>query len=190
MEKNAPLAASFRPKNLSEFVGQERIIGPDSWLRQAISEDKVPSLLFWGPPGSGKTTLALIIAKETKAEFVEISATSSGKKDLQLIIERAQQARRLGKKTLLFIDEIHRWNKAQQDALLPQVERGVVTLIGATTENPSFAVVGALLSRVKVVVLEALSEEDLEKIVAQAAKRSGFKGKKDAWDIKRANTNL
>ncbi len=183
MEKNAPLAASFRPKNLSEFVGQERIIGPDSWLRQAISEDKVPSLLFWGPPGSGKTTLALIIAKETKAEFVEISATSSGKKDLQLIIERAQQARRLGKKTLLFIDEIHRWNKAQQDALLPQVERGVVTLIGATTENPSFAVVGALLSRVKVVVLEALSEEDLEKIVAQAAKRSGFKGKKDAWRL-------
>ena len=183
MEKHTPLAASFRPQNLSEFVGQERVIGPDSWLRQAIYEDKVSSLLFWGPPGSGKTTLALIIAKETKAEFVEISATSSGKKDLQQIIERAQQARRLGKKTLLFIDEIHRWNKAQQDALLPQVERGVVTLIGATTENPSFAVVGALLSRVKVIVLEALSEEDLEKIIIQAAKRSGFKGKKDAWRL-------
>lgn len=183
MENHAPLAASFRPQNLSEFVGQERVIGPDSWLRQAISEDKVSSLLFWGPPGSGKTTLALIIAKETKSEFVEISATSSGKKDLQLIIERAQQARRLGKKTLLFIDEIHRWNKAQQDALLPQVERGVITLIGATTENPSFAVNGALLSRVKVVVLEALSEQDLEKIVTQAAKRSGFKGKKDAWRL-------
>lgn len=183
MENHAPLAASFRPQNLSEFVGQERVIGPESWLRQAIKEDKVSSLLFWGPPGSGKTTLALIIAKETKAEFVEISATSSGKKDLQLIIERAQQARRLGKKTLLFIDEIHRWNKAQQDALLPQVERGVITLIGATTENPSFAVNGALLSRVKVVVLEALSESDLEKIVTQAAKRSGFTGKKEAWRL-------
>ncbi len=183
MENHVPLAASYRPQNLSEFVGQERVIGPDSWLRQAIAEDKISSLLFWGPPGSGKTTLALIIAKETKSEFVEISATSSGKKDLQVIIERAQQARRLGKKTILFIDEIHRWNKAQQDALLPQVESGVVTLIGATTENPSFAVNGALLSRVKVVVLEALTEDDLQKVVAQAAKKSGFKGKKDAWRL-------
>lgn len=183
MEKHTPLAASYRPQNLSEFVGQERVIGPDSWLRQAIKEDRISSLLFWGPPGSGKTTLALIIAKETKSEFVEISATSSGKKDLQVIIEKAQQARRLGRKTILFIDEIHRWNKAQQDALLPQVESGVVTLIGATTENPSFAVNGALLSRVKVVVLEALNEEDLQKIVAQAAKKSGFKGKKEAWRL-------
>ena len=169
MNSHLPLAALFRPKSLEEFVGQEKIISPKGWLYQAIKADRVPSLLFWGPPGSGKTTLALIIAKETKAEFVELSATSSGVKDLKVIIERAQSARRLGQKTILFIDEIHRWNKAQQDALLPQVENGVVILIGATTENPSFAVNGALLSRLKVVVLEALSPENLEEIVRRAA---------------------
>ena len=113
-----PLAAFFRPKTLAEFVGQERIAGEDSWLYKAIKSDNVPSLLLWGPPGSGKTTLALIIAKETKAEFVEISATDSGKKDLVKIIDRARESKRLGVKIIVFIDEIRRWNKAQQDVLL------------------------------------------------------------------------
>lgn len=169
MIKDVPLATYFRPKTLGEFVGQEKVIGEKSWLYQAIKNDQVPSLIFWGPPGSGKTTLAFIIAKETKAEFVELSATSSGVKDLKKIVDRAKEGKRLGTKTILFIDEIHRWNKAQQDALLPQVENGTVILIGATTENPSFAVNGALLSRVKVVVLEALSAPSLEAIVSRAA---------------------
>ncbi len=170
MLKDIPLATYFRPKTLDEFVGQEKNISASGWLYQAIKNDKVPSLVFWGPPGSGKTTLAFIIAKETKSEFRELSATSSGVKDLKLIVERAQENKRLGTKTILFIDEIHRWNKAQQDALLPQVENGTITLIGATTENPSFAVNGALLSRVKIVVLEALSAADLETIIKRAAK--------------------
>jgi len=170
MIKDIPLATYFRPKTLSEFVGQENIIKENGWLYQAIKSDKVPSLLLWGPPGTGKTTLAFIIAKETKSEFKELSATSSGVKDLKLIVDRAKESKRLGTKTILFIDEIHRWNKAQQDALLPQVENGTITLIGATTENPSFAVNGALLSRVKVVVLEALSVEDLGIIIKRTAK--------------------
>lgn len=170
MINNVPLATYFRPKNLAEFVGQEKIIGPAGWLYQAIKTDKVPSLIFWGPPGSGKTTLSFIIAKETKADFVEFSATSSGVKDLKKVVDRAKEAKRLGTKTILFIDEIHRWNKAQQDALLPQVENGTIILIGATTENPSFAVNGALLSRSKVIVLEGLTAEDLEKIISRAAK--------------------
>ncbi len=170
MLKDIPLATYFRPKNLGEFVGQEKNIGVGTWLYQAVKNDKVPSLIFWGPPGSGKTTLAFIIAKETKSEFYELSATSSGIKDLKVIVDRAKESRRLGVKTILFIDEIHRWNKAQQDALLPQVENGTITLIGATTENPSFAVNGALLSRVKVIILEALEIVDLEIIVKKAAK--------------------
>jgi putative ATPase len=183
MENNLPLAAFFRPKTLADFVGQQQIIGPDAWLYKAIYSDQVPSLLLWGPPGSGKTTLALIIAKETKSEFIQISATESGKKDLTAIVERARQSKRLGTKTILFIDEIHRWNKAQQDALLPQVENGTITLIGATTENPSFAVNGALLSRVKVVVLESLSEPDLAQVIIKAAKFLGYKAKKDVWGL-------
>ena len=179
MIKNIPLAAYFRPNNLKEFFGQERVISPESWLFLAIKNDKVPSLIFWGPPGSGKTTLASIIAKETKAEFKEFSATSSGVKDLKLVIDQAKEGKRLGLKTILFIDEIHRWNKAQQDALLPQVENGTITLIGATTENPSFAVNSALLSRSKVVVLETLSEEALIKILERALKELGQKLKKD-----------
>lgn len=170
MIKDLPLAAYFRPKTLAEFVGQEKIIGENTWLLQAIKQDRVPSIIFWGPPGSGKTTLAFIIAKETKAEFYELSATSSGVKDLKLIVDRAKESKRLGTKTILFIDEIHRWNKAQQDALLPQVENGTITLIGATTENPSFAVNGALLSRLKVVVLEALNTDNLKLIIKRAAK--------------------
>ncbi len=179
MIKDLPLAAYFRPKNLKEFYGQERVVGPDAWLFASIKNDKVPSLIFWGPPGSGKTTLASIIAKETKAEFKELSATGSGVKDLKIIVEQAREAKRLGMKTILFIDEIHRWNKAQQDALLPQVETGTITLIGATTENPSFAVNAALLSRAKVVVLETLREEDLLKILERALKELKIKVKRD-----------
>ena len=175
MLKDLPLATYLRPNNFKEFTGQEKIIGENTWLYQAIKNDSVPSLIFWGPPGSGKTTLAFIIAKETKAEFVELSATSSGVKDLKIIIDRAKSSKRLGVKTILFIDEIHRWNKSQQDALLPHVENGTVILIGATTENPSFAVNGALLSRVKVAVLEALDQNDLEKIIKRAAFGLKFK---------------
>lgn len=175
MLKDIPLATYFRPKTLAEFVGQEKISGEKSWLYQVIKNDKVPSLIFWGPPGSGKTTLAFIIAKETKAEFVEFSATTSGVKDLKKVVDRAKEGKRLGTKTILFIDEIHRWNKAQQDALLPQVENGTIILIGATTENPSFAVNGSLLSRVKVVVLDALTAADLEKIIGRAAKELKIK---------------
>jgi len=183
MLKSVPLATYFRPKTLSEFVGQEKIIGVNAWLYSAIKNDKVPSLIFWGPPGSGKTTLAFIIAKETKAEFVELSATSSGVKDLRLVTDKAQEARRLGIKTILFIDEIHRWNKAQQDALLPQVENGTIILIGATTENPSFAVNGALLSRTKVVVLEALEIQELEIVLERAAKELKAKVNKEVRSL-------
>jgi len=170
-----PLATILRPDNLKNFFGQEKIIGNNSWLRLAIEKDQVPSLIFWGPPGSGKTTLAFIIARETKAEFKSISATDSGKKDLKEIVERAESNKRLGVKTILFIDEIHRWNKAQQDALLPQVENGVLILIGATTENPSFSVNSALLSRLKVIILEPLDDDDLIKIINRGAKELNLK---------------
>lgn len=175
-----PLAAYLRPKKIEEMVGQVHILKKDAWLFEAIKNDRVPSLIFWGPPGSGKTSLASLIAKETKADFIEIGATESGVKDLKLIIEKARSSRRLGLKTILFIDEIHRWNKTQQDALLPQVENGLLTLIGATTENPSFALNGALLSRLKVVVLDALSEDDLIKIAKRAVKILKIKIKPDA----------
>ncbi len=175
-----PLAAYLRPKKLEEVVGQTHLLQADGWLVQAIKNDRVSSLIFWGPPGSGKTTLASIIAQETKADFVELSATESGVKDLKAIVEKARSGKRLGVKTILFIDEIHRWNKSQQDALLPQVENGTVILIGATTENPSFAVNGALLSRVKVVVLETLNEDELLVIVKRAVKLLKAKIKTDA----------
>jgi len=183
MIEGKPLAVHLRPKTLDEFVGQENVINKESWLYQAIKADRVPSLIFWGPPGSGKTTLAYIIAKETKAEFVELSATSSGVKDLKAVVERAKEGKRLGQTTILFIDEIHRWNKAQQDALLPQVENGVIILIGATTENPSFAVNGALLSRVKVTVLNALSRDDLVDIIKKAAKELKIRANKEAFGL-------
>lgn len=164
------LAEKARPKNLEEFVGQKHLLDVGSFLREAILADRVPSLIFWGPPGSGKTTLAKIIAKETKADFQILSATGSGKKDLIKVISEARVNRQEGIKTILFIDEIHRWNKAQQDALLPVVEDGTITLIGATTENPSFEVNGALVSRSRVLVLEKLTKEEIEQVLKQALK--------------------
>ncbi|MBM4177541.1 replication-associated recombination protein A [Candidatus Gribaldobacteria bacterium] len=165
-----PLADKIRPDNLEGFFGQEDLVGQGKMLKEAILQDKIPSMIFWGPPGSGKTTLAFIIAKQTKSEFKELSAVSSGKKDLQNIIEEAKINNRLGKKTILFIDEIHRWNKAQQDALLPYVERGLVVFIGSTTENPSFEVISALLSRCRVFILKPLTVENLVKIIKNALK--------------------
>ncbi|RJR30865.1 replication-associated recombination protein A [Candidatus Parcubacteria bacterium] len=177
LKKEAPLAERMRPQNLEEFEGQKNIIGPGKLLRQAVEEDQVPSIIFWGPPGSGKTTLARIIAEMTKSSFVQISAVTSGIKDLREIIRSAQERRKYqNKKTILFIDEVHRWNKSQQDALLPYVENGTLILIGATTENPSFEVNSALLSRCRVFVLEALSIHDIESIIKNAIsnKESGL----------------
>jgi len=164
----SPLADRMRPKNFEEFFGQEKLVGEGRLLKRAIEEDKLPSMIFWGPPGSGKTTLAHIIAQRTGSEFVSMSAISSGVKDLRREMERAGELSRLGGRTVLFVDEIHRFNKNQQDFLLPFVERGTVTFIGATTENPSFEVNNALLSRTRVFVLEKLSVEALEGILRRA----------------------
>ncbi|MEA1909549.1 MAG: replication-associated recombination protein A [Patescibacteria group bacterium] len=169
----APLAERMRPKNLSEFFGQQEIIGQKSFLKDAISADNVPSMIFWGPPGSGKTTLAYIISQKTNAEFVQLSAVSSGKADLTKVLGKAKDLQLFSKRTILFVDEIHRWNKAQQDYLLPFVEKGLITLIGATTENPSFEINSALLSRTRVIVLKQLIPEAIEKIVERAIKDEG-----------------
>lgn len=163
-----PLAERMRPKHLADFIGQEKILGEGSFLRHAIEQDQVSSLLFWGPPGSGKTTLARLIAHETKSHFIALSAVVSGKKDLLKIVEGAQATGRLGARTILFVDEIHRWNKSQQDALLPHVEDGTIILIGATTQNPSFEVNAALLSRTRVLVLEKHSSEHLVSLLQAA----------------------
>ena len=168
--KKSPLADRMRPENLDEFLGQEEIVGQGKMLRQAITQDKAPSMIFWGPPGSGKTTLALIIAKQTQADFLKFSAVTSGLKDLREVIKKAQGNEWQNKRTILFIDEIHRWNKIQQDALLPHVEKGLITLIGATTENPSFEVRGALLSRCRVFVLKQLTENQITAISEKAIK--------------------
>ena len=158
----------MRPRSLDEFAGQEHIVGPGHALRRAIESDNVPSMILWGPPGTGKTTLAEIIARMTGAHFASLSAVSAGVADLRKVVAEAQHRRALGKRTVLFIDEIHRFNKAQQDAVLPYVENGTVTLIGATTENPSFEVNSALLSRSRVFVLKSLSDEDVGTIIDRA----------------------
>ncbi|MCU0679320.1 MAG: replication-associated recombination protein A [Planctomycetes bacterium] len=160
----------MRPETLTEFLGQDEIVGEGKMLKQAIEADRVPSMIFWGPPGSGKTTLAYIIAEKTKAEFIRFSAVTSGVKDLKEVIKKARENEIEDRKTILFIDEIHRWNKAQQDALLPHVERGIITLIGATTENPSFEVRSALLSRCRVFVLKQLAKEQIITIIERAIK--------------------
>ncbi len=168
--RDAPLAARMRPRSLGEFVGQREVIGPGSMLRQAAERGSIPSIILWGPPGCGKTTLARLLARQAKATFIQVSAVSSGVADLRRIIEESKARRSAEQRTVLFIDEIHRFNKAQQDVILPHVEEGTVTLIGATTENPSFEVVAPLLSRVRVVRLETLAPEDLDEIIENALK--------------------
>jgi putative ATPase len=169
--QEAPLAARIRPRNFQEFVGQEHIIGEEHVLRKSIEADQLPSIIFWGPPGSGKTTLANIIANATESHFSPLSAVTSGVADLRRVVEEARQRRTMyGQRTILFIDEIHRFNKAQQDAILPYVENGTVTLIGATTENPSFEVIAPLLSRCRVFTLNALGDDEVRGIVERALK--------------------
>jgi putative ATPase len=166
---HAPLAERVRPQTLHEFVGQEHLLGEGKPLRVLIENDQLPSMIFWGPPGSGKTTLARIVARHTEADFFQLNAVSSGVKDVREIIERADANRKhFGKRTILFIDEIHRFNKAQQDALLHSVEDGVLTLIGATTENPSFEVISPLLSRCRLYVLKSLDPIHLNRIIDHA----------------------
>ena len=163
-----PLAARLRPQTLDEFYGQKHLLGEGKVLRRLIESDKISSMIFWGPPGVGKTTLARIIAHRTKANFIDFSAVTSGIKEIKQVMDRAEKSRRFGEKTILFVDEIHRFNKAQQDAFLPFVEKGSIILIGATTENPSFEVNGALLSRCKVFVLQALKTDDLADLLQRA----------------------
>lgn len=165
-----PLAARLRPQNLEEYVGQTHLLGSGKVLRRLIETDQVSSMIFWGPPGVGKTTLARIIANCTKASFIDFSAVTSGIKEIRTVMQQAENNRRYGEKTIVFVDEIHRFNKAQQDAFLPFVEKGSIILIGATTENPSFEVNGALLSRCKVFVLQALKTEELILLLEHALK--------------------
>ena len=167
-QEDQPLAARLRPQTLEEFCGQSHLLGEGKVLRRIIESDKVGSMIFWGPPGVGKTTLARIIANRTKANFIDFSAVTSGIKEIKQVMEQAEKGRRFGEKTILFVDEIHRFNRAQQDAFLPFVEKGSIILIGATTENPSFEVNGALLSRCKVFVLQALKTEELCRLLANA----------------------
>jgi len=186
---NQPLASLLRPKNLDEFVGQSHLVGKDKPLRLAIENHQIFSMIFWGPPGVGKTTLAKIIAKEAQAEIFELSAVSAGKDDIRKIIGQAKQSTPSLYKKILFLDEIHRFNKAQQDFLLPYVESGVLTLIGATTENPSFEVISPLLSRCRVFILNELSDDEVGEIITRAVKILKTKITKDArqWLIKMAN---
>ena len=173
-EKESPLASRLRPTKLEEVVGQQHIIGKDKLLYRAIKADKLQSVIFYGPPGTGKTTLAKVIAQTTSAEFMQINATSAGKKDMEAVIEKAKQLQGMyGKRTILFIDEIHRFNKGQQDYLLPFVEDGTVTLIGATTENPYFEVNGALISRSIIFELKPLEKEDIKTLLHRALEDMG-----------------
>ncbi len=165
-----PLAERMRPQTLDEVIGQTHLLGDTEILRRIVKQKEPVSLILWGPPGTGKTTLARIIAREVEAEFIEISAVTSGKKDVEKIVEHARQNWNLNLRTILFVDEIHRFNKAQQDAFLPHVESGLITLIGATTENPSFEVITPLLSRTRVLVLQPLSKEEIINILKRALK--------------------
>jgi len=171
---SVPLAERIRPKTISEFVGQSHLLGEGKPIRLMIENDTLSSFILWGPPGSGKTTIARIIANQTKSEFFSLNAVSSGVKDVRNVIELAEQNKKIGKRTILFIDEIHRFNKAQQDALLHSIESGLLILIGATTENPSFEVIPALRSRARVFVLNELSKEDLIKIIEFALTKDEF----------------
>ncbi|MCR4314792.1 MAG: replication-associated recombination protein A [Planctomycetes bacterium] len=168
-DEHAPLAERMRPRTFADFVGQQKIVGEGALLRKAIESGELPSIILWGPPGSGKTTLARIVATKTKAFFVPFSAVTSGVKELREVISHAEKRRKFERsRTILFVDEIHRWNKSQQDALLPHVESGLITLIGATTENPSFEINSALLSRCRVFVLESLSDDEIVTLLKRA----------------------
>jgi putative ATPase len=173
-----PLAERMRPEHLDDVVGQEHLVAAGKIVRQIIERKQPTSLILWGPPGSGKTTLARIIARETESEFIELSAVTSGKADVTKVIEHAKANQRLGMRTVLFVDEIHRFNKAQQDAFLPHVEDGTIILIGATTENPSFEVINPLLSRSRVLVLQPLTKDDIVTIIKRTAKREKLTAKR------------
>ncbi|MBP5231638.1 MAG: replication-associated recombination protein A [Clostridia bacterium] len=171
----SPLADRLRPETLEDYVGQQHLIGEGKVLRRMIESDTIPSMIFWGPPGVGKTTLARIIARRTNSDYVEMSAVTSGVKEIKEIMNRAELKRQTGIRTILFIDEVHRFNKAQQDAFLPYVERGSIVLVGATTENPSFELNSALLSRCKVFILKELGEDDVKSLLTRALKsKEGF----------------
>ncbi|MSU76442.1 replication-associated recombination protein A, partial [Patescibacteria group bacterium] len=180
VDTHAPLADRLRPSSFDDFVGQEKLVGKGKPFRKLLEKGFTPSVILWGPPGTGKTTLAHLMAKELDAEFIPFSAVTNGLPELRKIIALAEQNRRMMLKTVLFIDEIHRWNKAQQDALLPHVESGTLTLIGATTENPSFEVIGPLLSRAQVFRLDELEPEDLQKILNRVKKETSLKFSKDS----------